>query len=241
MFCNKGTLFTKDCTPGSCGWDATKSYYSCTGVGADPSGAHPMSCSGGAGGSGSAGGGGSSAAGAGGSGGANACGDTFGNAITPTFGRLDGTITKVLVPTVPACGGDDNHAIVHVTANGAIYAMWINVGFAAMPDVAFTERDAALQNGPFAEGWHPGVTLDYVTALGVHSTDFAAQQPGALSNNLAAKLTVGSQVSIYGTGFNTFDGGHLIHFNGAGHDGAVVIAPATAPHFLLFDFTNQSF
>lgn len=243
LYCNKGVLFTKDCTPGTCGWDATKSYYSCTGIGADPSGVHSMTCSGNAGGA--AGGGGASAAGAGGGGvggsGPNGCGVTFGTVITPVFGRLDGTILQVLVPTVPACGNDDNHAIVHLSVNGATYQMWVNVGFAAMPDVAFTQRDAALGNDPFSEGWHPGFTLDYVTTLGVHSTDFTPTNPDVLSSTLLSLLPVGANVSIYGTGFTTGDGGHLVHFNGNGHDGAVVTSPSTSPHFLIFDFTNQSF
>jgi hypothetical protein len=166
---------------------------------------------------------------------------TFGSGITPGFGRLDGTVSAVLVPTVAACGHDDNHAIVQVSANGSTYQLWVNVGYAGMPDVGFAERDSALGNDPFKEGWHPGGTLDYVAGLGVHSTDFTLETQDVLSATMMSDVTVGSTISIYGVGFTTNDGAHLVHFNGAGQDGAVVVHPDSAPHFLLFDFTNQTF
>ena len=49
QFCENGALQTYDCTEGpSCGWSAEGNFYDCeTPGGADPSGMHPMNCTGG--------------------------------------------------------------------------------------------------------------------------------------------------------------------------------------------------
>ena len=56
------------------------------------------------------------------------------------------------------------------------------------------------------------------------------------------ELATVNYVSIYGTGYTTDDGAHLIHRNGQGHDGLVVTHPLSATgHARLFSFSSQTF
>jgi ABC-type transport system involved in cytochrome bd biosynthesis fused ATPase/permease subunit len=95
----------------------------------------------------------------------------------------------------------------------------------------------------FAEGWHAGAALDYVTSLGAHSD--ASFTPLAMADavtRIAAEVKVGDLVSVYGTsGPGRPESAHLIHRNAANQDGAIVVSPTTAPAFLLFHFDNQKF
>ena len=53
-------------------------------------------------------------------------------------------------------------------------------------------------------------------------------------------LTIGAPVAVFSS---TSGGGssHLVHRNTTGQDGAIVIDPSTAPHYLLFSFSTQTF
>lgn len=70
-----------------------------------------------------------------------------------------------------------------------------------------------------------------------HSPAFATTNASALEQKLASV----NHVSIFATGYGP-DGAHLVHRNGGGHDGAVVLWPLSdSPDFLVFRFSTQPF
>lgn len=191
----------------------------------------------------------SASTGAGGEGGAppidkaKDCASTFGDALTDSFGRVDGTVLAVVKPTDTECPlPNDDHVILQVTMNGAVYRMVINVlSNGADPDVRFQELDHPMVGGPWSEGWHTDAALDYTGDLGLHSgVGFEPVPMAQLSDRIADEITLGAKVSV----FCTSSGGassHLIHRNGQQHDGAIVLDPDTNPRWLVFHFSNQGF
>jgi hypothetical protein len=172
-----------------------------------------------------------------------ACTSTFGSAMTATFGRLDGFLVSIVNPnTTTSCRGDDNHIHLQVRVNGRIEDVAVNVASTSgNPNLDFRTVGSALRGGAWTEGWHPGQTLDYPTNLGVSSTSFTEETLSQLTATVDNALAGANHVSIFATGFDP-TGGHLVHRQGSGHDGAIVIDPTTAtPTYLLFHFTNQAF
>ncbi len=180
---------------------------------------------------------------------AKSCASTFGAALTDAFGRMDGTVVAVVPPAHPTCpmpNGD--HVVVQVAFGGDVYRVVVNVLSTKPVDggdtkVRFASVAHAAIGAPFVEGWHPGVTFDYVTDLALHSTD-AAWMPyamDALSGRVADALTLSAKVSVY----STSSGGassHLVHRNKTGADGAIVVNPESAsPTYLVFSFAEQTF
>lgn len=171
------------------------------------------------------------------------CTGTFGSAMTATFGRLDGFLVAIVDPnTTTSCRGDDNHIHLQVRVNGGIEDIAVNVASTSgNPNVDFRTIGAALRGGAWTEGWHPGQTLDYPSNLGVTSGSFTEETLTQLTASVDNLIASANHVSIFATGFDG-TGGHLIHRQGSGHDGAIVINPTTAnPTYLLFHFTNQTF
>lgn len=171
------------------------------------------------------------------------CTSTFGSAMSATFGRLDGFLVSVVNPnTTTACRGDDNHIHLQVKVNGGIEDIAVNIASTTgNPDLDFRTISAALRGGAWAEGWHPGQTLDYPTNLGAGATSFTEETPTQLTSVVDSAIGNANHVSIFTTGFDA-TGGHLIHRQGSSHDGAIVINPTTtSPTYLLFHFTTQSF
>jgi hypothetical protein len=112
----------------------------------------------------------------------------------------------------------------------------------ADPDVRFAAVPHALPEPAFAEGWHEGVTLDYPTTLDVHVDDFAPVAMDELVTKIAAEVKVGDPVAIYAqSGDGRPESAHLIHRNGNDKDGAIVVSPESAPKFLVFHFSDQTF
>lgn len=191
----------------------------------------------------------SSSSGTGGGGGgepidkAKDCASTFGEALTDSFGRVDGTVLAVVKPTDTQCPlPNDDHVILQVTMNGAVYRMVINVlSNSTDPDVRFLELDHAMVGAPWSEGWHTDALLDYTGDLGLHSgVGFTGVPMAQLSDRIADDIQLGDKVSV----FCTSSGGassHLIHRNGQQHDGAIVLHPDTNPKWLVFHFANQAF
>lgn len=172
-----------------------------------------------------------------------ACTSTFGSAMTAAFGRLDGILVAIVNPnTTTSCRGDDNHIHLQVRVNGGIEDIAANIASTSgNPNVDFRTLSHALTGGAWSEGWHPGLTLDYPTSLGVSSTSFTEETPTQLTSLVDSLLSSANHVSIFTTGFDA-TGGHLIHREGSSHDGAIVINPTTAnPQYLLFHFTTQTF
>jgi hypothetical protein len=171
----------------------------------------------------------------------------WGKGLSTAFGRIDGTITAMAVPTNPACNqSNSTHFVLEVEMNGAPYPLVVNVDDtdSTGPDVYFAETDAALVGVPWQEGWHTDSAekLDYAKDLGVASTAFTAVSENKLVSDIICELAPGDDVSVYALGWGV-DGAHDIHRNsgGGGADGAIVLHATTAPHYLLFRFSNQSF
>lgn len=176
------------------------------------------------------------------------CTASFGNAITADYGRVDGIITAVIEPGNQRCIDQDNdHVIVQVRMRNAIYRMVVNVeSNSLVKEIRMRNVPHPLLGPSFAEGWHPGVTLDYVTDLGVHSTDdsWTAEPLQAAAQRIADVLIIGAPIAVYASSFGgaMASGVHLIHRNAPGLDGALVVDPTGAiPVFVLFHFENQTF
>lgn len=168
-----------------------------------------------------------------------ACTSSFGNGISGAFGRLDGYLVSIVPPgSTSGCNDDGSHVHLQILMNGAIYDVAVNVSDPA--GVYFAERDLALPDGAWSEGFHSSDTLDYV-ALGLHSTDFTAYQESALSQMVESELATANHVSIFATPYNS-SGIHLVHRNSGGNDGSIVINPlSSTAHALFFHFVDQTF
>jgi len=166
------------------------------------------------------------------------CASSFGGALTDAFGRIDGTVLAVVPPNLQTCAQPNmTHLVLQVSMQVAAYRLVLNVD----ATVAMREIDAPLAGPAWADGWHTDAPLDYVTTLGAHYSDFAKADD--LVANVTDQLGLGARVSVYatGSGGTKADSAHLVHRNASNEDGAIVIAPDTAPHYLLFKFDNQSF
>lgn len=177
---------------------------------------------------------------------APSCTATFGHAITAQNGRLDGVVRAVILPGDKQCKSDDDHVIVQIDADGATYPAWVNVESNITitdPQIRFAELRAPLAFGAWSDGWHPlPGQLDYPTTLGVHTSSFTAMSKETIATRIAQLVTEGAKVSVFFEGFATSDGGHKVHRNGYGRDGALVVIEKTGqPRWLLFHFSQQSF
>ena len=177
---------------------------------------------------------------------AAACTSTFGHAITAQNGRLDGVVRAVILPGDKQCKSDNDHVIVQIDVNGVTYPAWVNVESNVTTvdaRIRFAELRAPLTFGAWSAGWHPlPGQLDYPTTLGVHTSDFTATSKETIAAHIAELVTEGAHVSVFFEGFATSDGGHKVHRNGYGNDGAFVVIEKTGqPRWLLFHFSQQSF
>jgi hypothetical protein len=172
------------------------------------------------------------------------CATTFGTSLTASFGRLDGTVLAVVPPDDQACTAPNaTHLVVQATMGGAAYRLVIDVlSNQGSPDVSFFELDAPLTGPTWSDGWHPSQTLDYVTTLAVHKTQFTAKHEADLVTKITSEIALGAHISIFATATSAEpDSAHLVHRNLTNADGAIVIDPDTAPHYLLMAFDEQSF
>ncbi|HEY0255019.1 MAG TPA: hypothetical protein VGC41_26010 [Kofleriaceae bacterium] len=176
---------------------------------------------------------------------AKTCATTFGAELTNSFGRIDGTVLAVIPPNYQGCAQPNStHAVVQVTFGGAAYRMVVNVlSTSGEPRVYLGESDAALAGGAFAEGWHPGFGLDYVTNLNVHKATFTLADQATAAARVYDMIEIGAPISIFATsgGPPQADSAHLIHRNDPNEDGALVLDPMGSPHYLLTAFDNDGF
>lgn len=178
---------------------------------------------------------------------AGACASVFGTGLTNSFGRLDGTITAVVRPSDTGCAlPNSDHLVVQLQVDGGIYRVVVNVKSTGPdPDVRFRAVDAALKAGAWQEGWHVGVSLDYPGDLDVHSdAGFRAVPMNALVNEVTGQLELGTHLSAFSSssGGTNASSSHLVHRNGGGRDGALVLNPdGPSPRYLLFHFPEQTF
>jgi hypothetical protein len=172
------------------------------------------------------------------------CAASFGAELTAGFGRVDGTLLAVIPPNYQGCAQPNStHAVVQVMVDGAAYRMVVNVlSTSNEPRVYLGETDAALAGGAWAEGWHVGYQLDYVTTLGVAKSQFTLSDEAAATARVY-NLELDQHISVFATsgGPPQADSAHLIHRNATNADGAIVINPETAPHYLLTAFDDSNF
>ncbi len=175
------------------------------------------------------------------------CAATFGDKLTAGFGRIDGVLYAVQKPSDTQCVmTNDDHVIVQVLMNGAVYRLVVNVlGTGADTKIRIAEMSHALPAPAFAEGWHVDAPLDYLTSLGAHTdASFTAATLDEGVTRVAAFLNarIGEPISIYGTsGDGRPESAHLIHRNLTNKDGAIVVSPNAKPTFMLFHFATQTF
>ena len=163
------------------------------------------------------------------------CTGTFGSGLSATHGRLDGLLVSIVsLGGTHSCNGDSSHVHLQVLMSGAVYDIAVN------SDTLVAERDLTLPDGTWSEGWHTSDGLDYA-ALGLHSSDFAMpSSPSALAQQIEKELATANHISVFATGYGS-NGAHLVHRNGGGRDGALVIHPLAAPaHIMMFTFTTSS-
>jgi hypothetical protein len=176
------------------------------------------------------------------------CASAFGSALTASFGRIDGTVLALVAPWDTQCPQpNSDHLVLQVTMNGAVYRMVINVLSTRAgqdPNVRFVEVPGALVGGPWSEGWHTSVALDYPSTLNADARMFTPYPMKPLVDQVSSRIALGSKISVFAqsSGGSTAASAHLIHRNGNNVDGAVVLDP-TAPksRYLLFAFADQIF
>lgn len=163
------------------------------------------------------------------------CTGNYGNALSTSHGRLDGFLVAIVnLGGSHSCNGDSSHVHLQVLMSGAVYDVAVNT------DTLVAERDLPIPDGAWSEGWHANDALDYA-ALGLHSGDFAMpSSPSALAQQIENDVATANHISVFATGYGP-GGAHLVHRNGGGRDGAIVIHPLSAPaRLLMFTFTTSS-
>lgn len=159
------------------------------------------------------------------------CTNTFGHTLSQSFGRLDGVLVAVVPRDHNGCNGDSSHIHLQVESGSATYDVAVNV------DGLVTETQHSFVGTAWKDGWHSTATLDYVGDLGVHATAFSNTDAATLEQRFAQV----NHLSVFATGYGP-GGVHLVHRNGSGHDGAIVLNPlSTSPTFVVFRFPQQSF
>lgn len=174
---------------------------------------------------------------------AAACASTFGDKLTNAFGRVDGVVTAVVRPSDVSCPLPNNdHVIIQIRMEGAIYRLVVNVQSNRGADlrVRMATMEHALLGEPWAEGFHIGIPVDYPTMLNAHSDAFTPDEMDPLVAKIADAITIGAKLSV----FATSSGGssaHKVHRNGGNRDGAIILDPDTKPRWFLFAFADQTF
>jgi hypothetical protein len=100
-----------------------------------------------------------------------------------------------------------------------------------------------LAGPPWADGWHTDAPLDYVATLGVTKSQLTESDEDQAVARVETALELGDRVSVFATssGGTEADSAHLVHRNATNQDGAIVLHPDTAPHYLLTAFSEQTF
>lgn len=168
------------------------------------------------------------------------CTTQFGNALDRSFGRLDGILVAIVWPESSKCNADEDHVLLQIRANDAVYEIAINVGSPTLQDVKSAAREIVLPGGAWSEGWHTGTRIDYVS-MSVRAADLTLQTRSEHVTTLMAELANANHVSVFATGYAP-QGAHLVHRNGNGTDGLLITQPLSNPaHARLFSFANQAF
>ncbi|HEY6177671.1 MAG TPA: hypothetical protein VIX73_24605 [Kofleriaceae bacterium] len=173
------------------------------------------------------------------------CTGTFGTALSSgAFGRLDGFLVAIVPPGGSrTCHADSDHLHLQIKVSGQIYDIAVNIG----SDVHTTTIDRPAFSA-WTEGWHVtgdgtsgNVFVDY-PGLGLHANTIPLSTTQALITAMTDDFAAVNHISIYATSYDTQDGAHLVHYNGAGHDGMIVTKPLSpSAHMRAFSFDSSSF
>jgi hypothetical protein len=167
------------------------------------------------------------------------CATSFPSVLDTGFGRLDGIVRAVVPPGHPTCAlPNSDHLVVQVDVGAVTYRIVVNVKSAG--NVRLAAVDAALP-AAFDAGWHVGGSLDYVTALGVHTAMFTPHPMDELVTLITDQIEIGKPLSAYSSTSGGVSSTHLVHRNTTNQDGALVLDPTGSPHWLLFAFSTQTF
>lgn len=166
----------------------------------------------------------------------------FGTGLPVGFGRIDGTVLAVVPPGYQCPLPNRTHLIIEVQTAAGVYRMVVDVlSNQGNPNVFFHELDARLAGDAWADGWHPAQQLDYPTTLGIHTLDFVETREADLVEAISAQIDLGARISIFATVGDESDSAHLVHKQTPNGDGAIVVHPDTAPHYLTLRFDEQLF
>jgi hypothetical protein len=162
------------------------------------------------------------------------------------YGRLDGILIAIVPPSSKnSCKADDSHVHLQVLMSGSVLDIAVNVddeGSTAGTGIYYATADAVVPGGVWKEGFNTYDRLDYVKHLGLHSASFQKYTTAQLKTKVIAELENANHISIFMTPYSDGTGGHLVHYNGPGYDGAVVVRPLNAiPHVLAFRFSDKTF
>ena len=165
----------------------------------------------------------------------------LGDGLTEAYGRLDGILVAIVPPANGGgCQADNDHLHLQVRMNGDVYDVAVNVGENGVDDVHSTTRELAMPGPAWQEGWHTGVSANYVT-LGVHAADLPLATSAQLVTAMMSDLATANHISVFATGYGN-DGAHLVHRTVQSRDGLIVTQPLSRPaHVRMFAFSNQTF
>lgn len=170
---------------------------------------------------------------------AKQCASEFGSLFTKSNGRADGTLVALVRPTDDQCTiPNSTHLTIQLSILGQVQRLVVNV-----QDMYVATVSKPLLGPPYEEGWHENQNIDYVSDLGVHSTDFKPQTMQETVDMLCSSFELGAKVSVfaYSDGSKP-SSAHQIHRNDNYPDGAIVLNPTSAnPTYLLFRFADQVF
>jgi hypothetical protein len=164
------------------------------------------------------------------------CTSTFGKQLSRGFGRLDGFLTSIVPAGTRGCNNDRRHDHLQIKMKNGTYDVAVNLG--GFIDVVSLD---GLIGGAWTEGWHRGVSLDYVSDLGVHSDSFQTMSSSAERTKINSLLANANHLSVFASGYGP-TGAHLVHREGGSRDGLIVINPLSPqPTAIAFRFANDNF
>jgi len=178
---------------------------------------------------------------------AAACARSFGDALKVEYGRLDGIVSAVVKPSDTTCTQPlADHVVVEVKMQGHVYRILVETKHTSAPmnvdaRVRYHAFDAAfMPHGNWAEGWHPGVVLDYPATLGIRAGMFTPVESADLIARVSHEIVVGDKISIYADATSGSSATNVHRQNGS--DGAILLHPDTGtPRVLAFHFDGQMF
>lgn len=159
------------------------------------------------------------------------------------YGALEGELVHVEPAGSKNCDANDSHVVIQVQANGATYEVAIDIGStgAMGSAVGYATKDVPATLPP--QGWTT-VAYDYVSNLGLHSTDMPLNTMAQNSTFVVNALQNVSYLTIHGRGYTDGTGAHDVHRNGGDRDGVLILhgqGAGGADKAIAFRFDTDTF